>query len=108
MQTISRDELKSKMDRNGDLAIVDVLSPEQYKEGHLPGAINVPVGEQFKHSIQQAVPDKGQAVVLYCANKECSASPKAAQQMDELGYERVYDYEAGKADWKNAGLPLTQ
>ena len=41
-------------------------------------------------------------------DRACTASPKAAQKMDELGYQQVYDYEAGKMDRKEAGLPVEQ
>lgn len=34
------------------------------------------------------------------------ASSQAAHRKEELGYERVYDYEAGKLDWNGAGLPI--
>jgi rhodanese-related sulfurtransferase len=106
MQTISRDELKKKMDQKEDMAIVEVLGPESYEEFHLPGAINVPVGKNFESDIQQAVPDKNREVVVYCADTSCDASPKAAEKMENLGYEHVYDYEAGKQDWKGADLPI--
>ena len=44
--------------------------------------------------------------MVYCYDLKCSASPKAAEKMDELGYRDVFDYEAGKMDWKEAGLPV--
>jgi rhodanese-related sulfurtransferase len=47
-------------------------------------------------------------VIVYCHDEDCDASPKAARRMDALGYQRVYDYEAGKVDWKQAGLPVEQ
>jgi rhodanese-related sulfurtransferase len=108
MQVISREELREKMDRNGNVAIVEVLGSAQYEQGHLPGALNVPLGDQFDEVIQQAVADKDREVVVYCASKDCSASPKAARRMDGLGYTHVYDYEDGKADWSEAGLPLSR
>lgn len=106
MKPISRDELKTKLDHKEDLVLVEVLGPDQYQKFHLPGAINVPVSDGFEQKIQQAVPDKDRQVVVYCFDKECTASPKAAHKMDELGYQTVYDYEEGKMDWKNAGLPV--
>jgi rhodanese-related sulfurtransferase len=106
MQVISREELRGKLDNNASVALIEVLGPDQYEQGHLPGAMNVPIGDQFDEAIQQAVPDKDQEVVVYCASQECQASPKAARRMDELGYQHVRDYEAGKADWKTAGLSL--
>ena len=44
--------------------------------------------------------------MVYCKNTECPASEKAASRLDELGYRSVFDYEAGKVDWKEAGLPV--
>jgi hypothetical protein len=43
---------------------------------------------------------------VYCYDTDCDASPKAARRMEDLGYQTVYDYEAGKVDWKEAGLPV--
>jgi rhodanese-related sulfurtransferase len=106
METITRDELKKGMDQNGDFTLVDVLPEKSYRKFHLPGAINVPVGEGFDEAIQEAVPDKSRPVVVYCKDSDCPASPKAARRMEDLGYEKVYDYEAGKEDWKAAGLPV--
>jgi len=105
MQTINRDTLQEKMN-TGDVKVVDVLGADQYNHFHLPGAINVPLGEDFESRIQQAVPDKQQEVVVYCADSKCPASPEAAKKMDSLGYQNVYDYEAGKADWRLAGLAV--
>lgn len=105
MQEISREELKTMLDQNG-LALVEVLSPEAYEKFHLPGAVNVPLGDGFDQRIQNAVPHKNQPVVVYCLDAECQASPQAARRLEELGYGQVSDYEAGKEDWKAAGLPI--
>lgn len=104
MQTISRDELKQWIDNDGPV-LVEVLGEPVFRKFHLPGAINVPVGEGFDEKIRQAVPEKDTPVVVYCLDAACQASPKAARRMEELGYTRVYDYAAGKEDWKAAGLP---
>jgi rhodanese-related sulfurtransferase len=41
-ETISRDELKAKIDRGDDVVLVDTLAEEYYRQGHLPGALNLP------------------------------------------------------------------
>lgn len=106
MQVISREELIQRLGSGEELALVEVLQPERYREFHLPGAVNVPVDDRFDEQIQQAVPDKTSPVVLYCLDTECQAAPKAARRMEDLGYRKVYDYTAGKLDWKEAGLPV--
>lgn len=106
MKTITREELSEHFDGTFDMPVVEVLSEEEYEEFHLPGAINVPIDEEFEERIQEIFPDKTQPVVVYCASTKCNASEEAAEHMDQLGYTEVYDYEAGKADWKKAGLPV--
>ena len=104
MQVITREDLIRRLGSE-DLKLVEVLSPEQYREYHLPGAVNVPLDDSFDESIRQAVRDPQQPAVVYCANEQCNASTQAAKRMEDLGYRKVYDYAAGKADWKGAGLP---
>lgn len=105
MQTITRREVNERL-ANDAPALVEVLAPKYYHKFHLPGAINVPLDEDFDQQIQKAVPEKSRPVVVYCMDAKCQASPKAARRMDELGYRHVFDYEAGKVDWREAGLPL--
>lgn len=105
MQEINRDQVREMIDNDGDLTVVEVLGEQQFNKFHLPGAINVPVGEDFDEQIQNAVSDKSSPVIVYCMDETCDASPKAAERMDSLGYQRVYDYTAGKMDWQQAGLP---
>lgn len=105
MKTIDRTELKRMID-GSEAVVVEVLGEEKFREFHLPGAINVPLGDGFEERIRQAVPDKEQAVVVYCANEDCNASPKAAERMESIGYRNVLDYAAGKEDWKDAKMPV--
>lgn len=105
MRTITRDELKQNIDKREDFALVKVLSQDAFREFHLPGAIHVPLDDNFEERIQKSVP-KDKPVVVYCKNIDCQASPTAAKKMDQLGYRNVSDYEAGKMDWKQAGMPI--
>lgn len=106
MQPITRDELKCRLDGGENLILVEVIGPNTYREYHLPGAIRIPVDEDFERQIRLAIPDRGTPVVVYCLNHDCQASPKAGRKLDQLGYQNVYDYEAGKQDWRAAGLPV--
>ena len=109
MQTIDRAELHRWMDEGRDFALVDVLATEAFRNFHLPQAINVPVDQKgFGAAIERAVPAKDRPVVVYCHDKACHASSTAARRMEEAGYQQVYDYEAGKMDWKEAGLPVRE
>lgn len=105
MTTIDREQLQRMMDENA-ATVVEVLDEKNFDKFHLPGALNVPLSGDFESDIEAVVPDKGESVVVYCYDEDCDASPKAAEKMEKLGYDRVYDYEAGKMDWKDNGLPI--
>lgn len=106
METVNREEAQTlvKDREQQNVTVIEALPSQSFEKYHLPGAKNVPLDDQFDETIQQAAPDKSQPVLVYCMNFDCDASPKAAQRMEELGYSNVYDYEAGKVDWKAAGL----
>jgi rhodanese-related sulfurtransferase len=105
MTTIDRHQLDTMM-RADAVSLVEVLDPEAYRAFHLPGAINTPLGDDFDARIAKAVSDRSSPVVVYCRDRAFDASSKAADRTAAPGYRRVNDYEAGKADWKNAGLPV--
>ena len=104
IRTISREELKGKLDRGEDVVVVETLGPKYYEDAHLPGAINIPHTE-VDELAPGLLPDKAAQVVVYCSNRACQNSPQAATRLEALGYGNVYDYEEGKQDWIEAGLP---
>jgi rhodanese-related sulfurtransferase len=105
MQDISREQVQRLMSRE-DVRVVEVLPEQEYRSAHIPGALNIPMGSEFDRLVQRSLPDKNTPVIVYCANNDCSLSPRAAKHLDELGYNKVFDYSAGKADWQQAGLQL--
>lgn len=102
---ITRDELKVRLGRGGDFKLVETLAPEQFREGHLPGAINIPP-DQVSTLAPTLLPDKQAEVITYCASRTCHASADAARELIKLGYTNVRHYAGGKADWTFAGLPM--
>ena len=65
--TIDRDELRSLIDGGRAPVLVEVLVEPQYHAGHLPGAINIPLG-QLRERAPQLLPDKQADVVVYCGS----------------------------------------
>ena len=101
---ITREELEAKLDRGEDVVLVEALPPMYYEDAHLPGAINMP-HDQVDELAPALLPDTSAEIVVYCANSPCRNSEIAARRLTELGYENVRDYDAGKQDWIEAGLP---
>ena len=64
MKTITREELKEKMDRGDDFVLLEVLGEASYRRKHLPGAIRY--GD--KATIPDLLLDRGAEVVAYCSN----------------------------------------
>ena len=66
-KTISRDELKAKIDRHDNFLLVETLPATGYHHAHLPGAINLPP-ENVTSLASQVLPDKNAEIVVYCAS----------------------------------------
>lgn len=66
LATISRDELKKKIDNKDDFFLVETLSPEYYNHAHLPGALNLPP-DRVRELAPTVLPDKRADIVVYCA-----------------------------------------
>lgn len=67
VKTISRDELKAKIDRGDRFTLVETLAPTAYQHAHLPGAINMPLS-QVEQLAPKLLPDKQADIVVYCAS----------------------------------------
>ncbi len=65
VQTISREELKAKIDRHDPFILAEVLAPGQYERAHLPGAVNLPP-DRVTALAATLLPDKHQEIVVYC------------------------------------------
>lgn len=64
--TITTSDLKSKLDRN-QVTVVETLAPERYREGHIPGALNIPP-DQINELAPQLLPNKDVEIITYCTN----------------------------------------
>jgi rhodanese-related sulfurtransferase len=67
VKTISRDELKQKIDRKDTFLLVETLPATAYHHSHLPGAMNLPP-DKVTTLAPQILPDKSEEIVVYCAN----------------------------------------
>ena len=67
VKTVSRDELKEKIERGDKFRLVETLPPTAYQHAHLPGAINLPP-DRVTELAPQLLPDKRAEIVVYCAS----------------------------------------
>jgi rhodanese-related sulfurtransferase len=93
-------ELKQLIDAKGrDFVVVDVRDESEYKEGHIPGAISIPV-ETF--AAKSDVLPKEKKIVVYCNSG--GRSYNAYRKLMKLAYPSIY--QTILDDWKQAGLPV--
>ena len=85
------------------LVVLDVRTPDEFAEGHLPGAILVDFYEPDFPSRLQAL-DPGVPYLVYC--RSGARSGRTEQLMGQLGFADVTDVEGGILAWIDAGLPV--
>lgn len=100
---VDRDEVQRLLAEE-DAQLLEVLPQVEFEDEHLPGAINIPLRQLDRERSAQL--ERARPVIAYCYDYQCDMSPRAAARLEALGFERVYDYVAGKADWGSAGLLL--
>lgn len=90
--------------KSGLVTILDVRPPEEYRAGHLPGAINIPLSDVAKR-VNELPP--GREVVAYCRGPYCLMSFEAVALLRNEGRQarRLQD---GYPEWKLLGLPVEQ
>ena len=81
IRMISMMQLESYLTRKTDMILLDVRSPEEYADGALRGAVNIPLEELEDRAVEL---DRGRPVVTYC--ERGSKSLMAARLLDEMGF----------------------
>ena len=99
------EEVRDRLSNGGGYTLLDVREKEEYREGHLSGAISLPRGF-LDIRVEEVVPDKRAPIVVYCAGG--TRSLLAGRTLKEMGYETVTSMAGGFGAWKGAGLPWTQ
>ena len=76
--------------------ILDVRTPEEFKDKHIPNAINVP-NESIGTNVISELPDKNQLILVYC--RSGNRSQTGSQTFVDLGYKNVIEM-GGILDWE--------
>ena len=101
IDTISREELKEKLERGDDFKLVMALGEWHFRAKRIPGSVNITTPEE---GLEVLKPDE--EIVVYCSNEACAGSIFAYKFLKEKGYENVRRYSGGLLDWEDAGYPM--
>ena len=89
--SISYEELKEIMKQNKDAVLIDVRSPQEYREGHLEKSINISLYDIERGNYD--ISDKNKTIIVCCQYGK--RSKKAMQILRKNGYSNVYQLEGG-------------
>jgi rhodanese-related sulfurtransferase len=96
MNTINREELRQKIDRRDQFTLINCLDEWMFREKRIPGSI------RFEKAFFQTLNPKGELIV-YCSNPGCTNSVMVYHQFVEHGFQNVWHYPGGIADWEDGG-----
>ena len=92
---VSMDEAIAMMEEKNDYIILDVRTPEEFAEKHIPDAINFPNETIGTEEIPE-LPDKEQLILVYC--RSGNRSKQASEKLVRLGYTNIVEF-GGINDW---------
>jgi rhodanese-related sulfurtransferase len=99
--TISRQELKTKLDKGESIKLVMALNRWAFDAKHIPGSLHFDNPDELYSSLQ-----KDDEIIVYCSNVDCLSSVALYRALVERGYRSVRRYAGGLLDWEEAGLTL--
>ncbi len=99
--------MAKKMYDTGKHLFIDARDPMSYEDGHVKGAISLPIG-QFYEIIDDFISQYPLTtpLITYCSGRECDDSHKLAHQFMEEGYAHVNVFIDGYSAWETEGYPI--
>lgn len=98
MEAVEAEDLMRRV-KKGEVTVIDVRPPEEYRAGHIPGALSIPVGE-LKVRLKEL--PKRKEIVAYCRGPYCVMAIEAVELLRKKGF-KAQRMEEGVADWRARG-----
>jgi rhodanese-related sulfurtransferase len=101
MEPVNRDDLLKRVVEGG-VTVLDVRPADEFRTGHIPGALSVPLGH-LKELLSKL--PKDQEIVAYCRGPYCVLAVQAVEMLREKGFNAIR-LEESVQDWRAMGLPV--
>lgn len=101
LEPIGHSELLERV-REGSVTVLDVRPIEEYRAGHIPGAVSMPP-EELERRLEELPRD--QEVIAYCRGPYCVFAVQAVELLRKRGF-TARRFEDGIPEWRSAGLPV--
>lgn len=98
MESVVGDELLRRV-KEGEVTVLDVRPSEEYRAGHIPGAVSIPIGE-LKARCKEL--PKSRDVVAYCRGPYCVFATEAVELLRKKGF-KAHRMKEGVLDWRSRG-----
>lgn len=105
VETITKEELKKKIERNENFILLDVRDTPDYEKEHITGALHLLISDMDKKA--DTILEKDEQIITYSEDYKCPASTFAAEKLKKMGYRDVLDYKGSYKEWYEAGYPTT-
>jgi len=93
----------------GAALILDARDPEEYREGHVPGALNLTYDQAATDPVAlENLDTGGRPIIVYCGGGECEVSLRLAHELIGSGFTRVAVYLGGFPEWQAANRPIAK
>ena len=103
IREISLESLRDRLEAGESFTLLDVREGEEFRAGHIPGAVNVPRAH-LDSKAEATIADRDAPVIVYCAGGVRSAL--AAKTLAEMGYTNVESANPGFVQWKDRRYPM--
>ncbi|MDP7143540.1 MAG: rhodanese-like domain-containing protein [Alphaproteobacteria bacterium] len=102
------DTLVTKIARNPDLLLINIMAETDYNKAHIPGSLNMPLdSDSFVGDIDFYADSKSDEIILYADNENMSLILEtAADKLTENGFQTIQFFEGGLAEWTKNGGPV--
>lgn len=87
------------------IKFIDARSEEEFNDGHIKGAINIPFygSENYVDVINQL--DKNEQIVTYCSSLDCDISILSGEELFNMGFKKIYVFIGGFDEWNKNNYP---
>ena len=104
-ETIACKTVATKQNIGENLFVLDVREPDEFKAGHIEGAVNIPI-RTLAQNLDKLPADKAAAIAVIC--KSGIRAAYGTMTLKLLGYTNVKDVAGGMLAWEKDGLPVTK
>ena len=96
-------ELAQRIQSSDRPILLDVRTPKEFSEGHIPGALNIP-HKELKTRLPELAPHKKEMIVVYCRSGRRTGF--ASTILRDGGFQHLLSLEGQMPAWESAGLPV--